>query len=125
MEDAIREYSAGKIEFRNDKGGNVHAVVGKLSFTETQLLENINAFLNHLRSLKPATAKGTYIRSITDLGDHEPGHPGLGLTAPPLSRPRPALRQATPVRMRNYEQVRQRIDDGSAPDGPRRGAVRS
>ena len=56
------------------------------------MLENINTFLNHLRSVKPAAAKGTYIRSITDLGHHEPGHPGRGVTD---SRPPPATEHRT------------------------------
>src|SRR5215831_9993182 len=70
---AVREFKAGKIEFRNDKGGNVAAPVGKLSFSEQQLIENIQTFLNHLRSVKPATAKGTYIRSITISATMSPG----------------------------------------------------
>ena len=70
---AVREFKAGKIEFRNDKGGNVAAPVGKLNFTETQLVENITMFLNHLRTVKPAAAKGTYIRSITISATMSPG----------------------------------------------------
>jgi large subunit ribosomal protein L1 len=70
---AVREFKAGKIEFRNDKGGNVAAPVGKLSFSEQQLAENITAFLNHLKSLKPAAAKGTYIRSVTVSASMSPG----------------------------------------------------
>jgi len=70
---AVREFKAGKIEFRNDKGGNVAAPVGKLSFTEEQLVENINSFLNHLRTVKPAAAKGSYIRSITISATMSPG----------------------------------------------------
>ena len=69
----VREFKAGKIEFRNDKGGNVAAAVGKLNFTETQLLENINTFLNHLRTVKPAAAKGNYIRSVTISATMSPG----------------------------------------------------
>ena len=69
----VREFKAGKIEFRNDKGGNVAAAVGKLNFSETQLLENIQTFLNHLRTVKPAAAKGTYIRSITISATMSPG----------------------------------------------------
>jgi large subunit ribosomal protein L1 len=69
----VREFKAGKIEFRSDKGGNVAAPVGKLSFTETQLLENITAFLNHLRTVKPTAAKGTYIRTITISATMSPG----------------------------------------------------
>jgi large subunit ribosomal protein L1 len=70
---AVREFKAGKIEFRNDKGGNVAAPVGKLNFTEDQLLENITSFLNHLRTVKPAAAKGTYIRSVTISATMSPG----------------------------------------------------
>ena len=70
---AVREFKAGKIEFRNDKGGNVAAPVGKLSFGEAQLQENITTFLNHLRTVKPAAAKGTYIRSVTISATMSPG----------------------------------------------------
>jgi large subunit ribosomal protein L1 len=70
---AVKEFKAGKIEFRNDKGGNVAGPVGKLSFSEIQLQENITSFLNHLRTLKPAAAKGTYIRSITVSATMSPG----------------------------------------------------
>jgi large subunit ribosomal protein L1 len=70
---AVREFKAGKIEFRNDKGGNVAAPVGKLNFGEDQLVENITAFLNHLRTVKPAAAKGTYIRSVTISATMSPG----------------------------------------------------
>ena len=70
---AVREFKAGKIEFRNDKGGNVAAPVGKLSFSEDQLVENINTFLNHLRTVKPAAAKGTYIRTVTISATMSPG----------------------------------------------------
>jgi large subunit ribosomal protein L1 len=70
---AVREFKAGKIEFRNDKGGNVAVSVGKLAFSEEQLTDNINTFLNYLRSLKPAAAKGTYIRSVTVSATMSPG----------------------------------------------------
>ena len=70
---AVKEFKAGKIEFRNDKGGNVAAPVGKLNFSDEQLVENINAFLNHLRSLKPVAAKGTYIKSVTISATMSPG----------------------------------------------------
>ncbi len=69
----VREFKAGKIEFRSDKGGNVAAPVGKLNFSEEQLLDNINTFLNHLRTVKPAAAKGTYIRTITISATMSPG----------------------------------------------------
>jgi large subunit ribosomal protein L1 len=70
---AVREFKAGKIEFRNDKGGNVAAPVGKLSFSDEQLLDNIQTFLNHLRTVKPAAAKGAYIRSVTLSATMSPG----------------------------------------------------
>jgi large subunit ribosomal protein L1 len=70
---AVAEFKAGKIEFRNDKGGNVAVPVGKINFTEDQLVENINAFLAFLRTLKPAASKGTYIQSITISATMSPG----------------------------------------------------
>ena len=54
----IKEYKAGKVEFRNDSGGNVHAVVGKLSFDEPKLAENIRTFVNQVVNLKPARIRG-------------------------------------------------------------------
>jgi large subunit ribosomal protein L1 len=60
----IGEYKAGKVEFRNDSGGNVHAVVGKLSFDAAKLVDNIQAFLNHVQNLKPAAVRGQYIRGV-------------------------------------------------------------
>ncbi len=70
---AVAEFKAGKIEFRNDKGGNVAVPVGKINFTEDQLVENINAFLAFLRTLKPAASKGTYIQSVTISATMSPG----------------------------------------------------
>ena len=61
---AISEFAAGKVEFRNDAGGNVHAVVGKQSFSPEKLIENVEAFVTHIKKLKPATAKGTYIKKV-------------------------------------------------------------
>ncbi len=58
----VKEYKAGKVEFRNDKGGVVQAVVGKLSFDPPKLAENIQAFIDKVLSLKPAAVKGTYIK---------------------------------------------------------------
>jgi large subunit ribosomal protein L1 len=69
----VREFKAGKIEFRSDKGGNVAASVGKLNFSDEQLIDNINTFLNHLRLVKPAASKGTYIRTITISATMSPG----------------------------------------------------
>jgi large subunit ribosomal protein L1 len=61
---AVREYKAGKVEFRVDNGANVHCVVGKLSFDSTRLTENIESLLAFIRSLKPNTSRGVYVRSI-------------------------------------------------------------
>jgi large subunit ribosomal protein L1 len=61
---AVREYKAGKVEFRNDAGGNIHAVVGRLSFDAQKLQENIAAFIEYIQSIKPNAIKGTYVRSV-------------------------------------------------------------
>jgi large subunit ribosomal protein L1 len=59
----INEYKAGKVEFRNDKGGNIHAIVGKLSFEPQQLTDNIQSFVDLIIGMKPSAVKGTYLRS--------------------------------------------------------------
>jgi large subunit ribosomal protein L1 len=69
----IQEYKAGKVEFRNDNSGNVHAVVGKLSFSLEQLQENITAFMAYIDSLKPHALKGAYIRNISIAATMSPG----------------------------------------------------
>jgi len=61
---AVKEYVAGKVEFRNDAGGNIHAVVGKISFADEALKENIEAFIEHIRRMRPATAKGQYLKKV-------------------------------------------------------------
>jgi large subunit ribosomal protein L1 len=60
----VREYKAGKVEFRNDAGGNVQAVVGKLSFDAPKLVDNIRTFINHVLNMKPASVKGQYVKSV-------------------------------------------------------------
>ena len=60
----VQEYKAGKVEFRNDSGGIIHAVVGKISFEDRKLHENIQAFIDHIQTLRPSAAKGTYIKGI-------------------------------------------------------------
>ena len=69
----VKEYKAGKVEFRVDAGGNLHCVVGKLSFEAPQLTENIEALLSYVNSLRPSAAKGTYVRSITVAATMTPG----------------------------------------------------
>jgi len=70
---AVAEYKAGKVEFRNDTGGNVHAVLGKLSFSPEQLKDNTAAFLDYINSLKPNTLKGNYIKGISLTATMSPG----------------------------------------------------
>jgi len=70
---AVKEYKAGKVEFRVDAGGNVHCLVGKLSFTQESLVENVQALLQLIQQLKPSAAKGQYVRSITIAATQTPG----------------------------------------------------
>jgi large subunit ribosomal protein L1 len=70
---AVREFTAGKIEFRNDTGGNVHAVVGKQSFDKQKLTENVEAFVNHIKKMKPTSAKGAYIKKMCLSATMSPG----------------------------------------------------
>ncbi|MHC4462722.1 MAG: 50S ribosomal protein L1 [Planctomycetota bacterium] len=61
---AVAEFAAGKVEFKNDAGSNVHVVVGKQSFETEKLIGNIEAFVSHIKKIKPAAAKGTYIKKM-------------------------------------------------------------
>lgn len=70
---AVKEFAAGKVEFRNDAGGNVHAVVGKVSFSEDKLAENVRAFVEHIKRMKPAATKGTYIKKVCLSATMSPG----------------------------------------------------
>ena len=70
---AVREFKAGKVEYRSDKGGNVHAGVGKMSFDDDKLADNVTAFVEQIRSVKPSGVKGHYVRSITVAGTMTPG----------------------------------------------------
>jgi large subunit ribosomal protein L1 len=72
---AVREQKAGKVEYRSDKGGNVHAGVGKMSFDDDKLADNLNAFIEQIRAVKPAGVKGNYVRSITIAGTMTLGVP--------------------------------------------------
>lgn len=69
----IREVRGGRVEFRNDKTGLLHVAVGKLSFTEQQIFENITALLEAVKTSKPSGQKGTYIRSVTFTSTMGPG----------------------------------------------------
>jgi large subunit ribosomal protein L1 len=70
---AVAEFAAGKIEFRNDPGGNVQAVIGKQSFETNKLVENFEAFVSHIKKIKPTAAKGTYIKKICISATMSPG----------------------------------------------------
>jgi large subunit ribosomal protein L1 len=70
---AVREVKAGKIEFRVDKGGNVHAPIGKVSFGADALNENFTAFMDQIVRAKPAASKGVYVRNVTISSTMGPG----------------------------------------------------
>jgi large subunit ribosomal protein L1 len=70
---AVKEVKAGKIDFRVDKNGTVHSAIGKASFDEKKLVDNITAFINMILKLKPASAKGTYVKSVTLASTMGPG----------------------------------------------------
>ncbi len=71
--EAVKEYSAGKVEYRTDTAGNVHAVIGKMSFPEASLQQNLEAFISTIEKIRPATAKGVYIKKVTISGSMTPG----------------------------------------------------
>lgn len=70
---AVQEIKAGKIEFRVDKTGNVHAPIGKVSFSEEQLSENLGAFMDEIVRSRPSGVKGTYLKSVTVSSTMGPG----------------------------------------------------
>ena len=71
--EATKEFSAGKVEFRNDKAGNVHAILGKLSFKDSDLVDNLNAFIDHIEKLRPSSTKGIFVKKIVVSGAMTPG----------------------------------------------------
>ena len=70
---AVKEYAAGKVEFRNDEYGNVHAAIGKLSFENNQLVENAQTMIDTITKMKPAAVKGIFVKRITLSGTMTPG----------------------------------------------------
>lgn len=70
---AVNEVKAGRVEYRTDSFGNVHGIIGKSSFTEGQLLENLNAFMATILKVKPATVKGDYVKNIAITTTMGPG----------------------------------------------------
>jgi large subunit ribosomal protein L1 len=73
IEKTIKEIRAGKVEFRVDKGGVVHAPIGKAAFSAEDLYENAKALLDQITKLKPSTAKGVYVKSVTVSSTMGPG----------------------------------------------------
>ena len=70
---AVSEFAAGKQEYRNDDGGNIHLVIGKMSFSEADLFENLNHFLETVEKIKPASTKGVYLKRVVVSGTMTPG----------------------------------------------------
>lgn len=70
--EAVKEFAAGKVEFRNDKSGNIHAVLGKMSFSETDLAANLEAFIGHISKMRPSSTKGAFIKAIHVAGAMTP-----------------------------------------------------
>ena len=70
---AVEEVKAGRVEYRTDSFGNVHGIIGKVSFKEEDLLENLNAFVAQILRIKPATVKGEYIKNISISSTMGPG----------------------------------------------------
>ncbi|MCH6551903.1 MAG: 50S ribosomal protein L1 [Planctomycetes bacterium] len=70
---AVTEYGAGKLEYRNDSGGNVHCVIGRMSFAEADLIENLEYFMAVIDKVKPASAKGHYVKKCVVSGTMTPG----------------------------------------------------
>ncbi len=73
IETAVKEFKAGKIEYRTDAGGNVHAIVGKVSFSHKDLEDNINTFVKQIISSRPASAKGVFVENVSLSSTMGPG----------------------------------------------------
>ena len=73
--EAVKEYAAGKQEYRNDDGGNVHGIIGKLSFKDDQLVDNLNAFVQTILKAKPSSAKGLFVKKCVVAACMSPGVP--------------------------------------------------
>lgn len=71
--EAVAEYSAGKVEYRNDKGGNIHAVVGKMSFSADKLAENAAFFIQTVEKARPSSVKVQFVKKISIKGTMTPG----------------------------------------------------
>ncbi len=70
---AIEEVKAGRVEYRTDSYGNIHGIIGKVSFSDEDLLANLDAFVTHIIKLRPATVKGDYVKNISVASTMGPG----------------------------------------------------
>jgi len=70
---AVKEYAAGKLEYRNDDGGNIHCIIGKSSFSEDKLIENLEYFVATIEKIRPPAAKGQYVKRLVVSGTMTPG----------------------------------------------------
>ncbi len=70
---AVNEIKAGKVEYRVDKAGNIHVPIGKVSFEDAKLVENFRTIADTLQKVKPAAAKGTYMKNVTVASTMGPG----------------------------------------------------
>ena len=73
VDKAVSEVKAGRVEYRTDSYGNIHGVIGKVSFSDADLLENLNAFMSAILKVKPATVKGEYVKNISISSTMGPG----------------------------------------------------
>lgn len=73
IETAVKEFKAGKVEYRTDAGGNVHAIVGKVSFSHKDLEDNINTFVKQIVGSRPASAKGIFVENVSVSSTMSPG----------------------------------------------------
>ena len=73
VKEAVEQVKAGRVEYRTDSFGNIHGVIGKVSFSEEDLLANLDAFVNTILRIKPATVKGEYVKNISISSTMGPG----------------------------------------------------
>jgi large subunit ribosomal protein L1 len=70
---AIGDVKKGKVEYRTDKEGNIHSIIGKVSFTDEQLIENLNALVAEMKRVKPQSVRGEYIKNVSISATMAPG----------------------------------------------------
>ena len=118
---AVSDIKGGKIEFRVDRHANLHFIIGKASFSETQLAENYAAALEEVLRLKPSSSKGRYLRKVDGLDDHGPRRPGRPEPHPQRRRrpTRPEPTSSSPA-VKRPARVSQQVTGPSACTATRR-----